>query len=96
MCKVAHYDVRVIASSGDNVRITVELWHSPDGQVPSFHSVAINAANPGTSLPALVSGDADQSKIIGDALHVVLKIKDSAQANAQWALIEVFELRKPF
>lgn len=98
MCKVVRYDVKVIASSGDNVRITVALECGPDGTASAPHSTPINAAAPGSTFPAVVTGDADPAKIIGEWLHVALKIKDSAQppTTAQWAMIEVYELRKPF
>lgn len=97
MCKVVNYQVKVIQHDGsDNIRITVDLRHSPDGTASAVHSTAINAGNPGTTLPALLSGDADITKIVGEVLHPILKIKHTSTGGAVWAMVEVFELRKPF
>lgn len=94
MVKNVQYMCKVLASSGPNVRITVELWHSPDGALARLHSVIINAADPSTE-PLLV-GDSDPTKMIGEFLMAVIKIKDSANTTAQWASVELFEMRKPF
>ena len=94
MAKNVQYMCKVGASSGANVRITVELWHGPDGLVSVLHSTPINAGDPTSS--GLLVGDADSTKVLGEFLLVVVKIKDSALTTAQWASIELFEMRKPF
>ena len=97
MCKVVNYQVKVIQHDGsDNIRLSVELRHSPDGTASALHSLALNGGNPGTTLPALLSGDADTTRIIGEVLHPILKIKHNSAGGAVWAMVEVFELRKPF
>jgi hypothetical protein len=95
-CKVAQVMIKVVDASGANVRISAELWHGPDGTVSTLHSTPINAGDPGTGLPNVLSGDADANKIIGEYLHWVLKIKDSAVTTAQWAFVEVYEMRKAY
>lgn len=95
--KVANYMVKVLAaSSTTNVRIGVVLKHGPDGTVSVTHSTPISSGNPGATFPALLSGDADSSKIIGEVLMPVVKIADSATTNPMSATVEVFEVRKPF
>ena len=97
MCKVVNYQVKVVQSDGtDNIRLSVELRHSPDGTVSALHSNPLSAANPGVLVPVLLSGDADSSKILGEFLHPVLKVKHASTGGAVWAVVEVFELRKPF
>lgn len=97
MCRVAQYMVKVVQSDGsDNIRITVALEHGPDGVVSGLHSTPIPAQNPGTTVPALLIGDADVSKVIGEYLHVLLKIKHATAAAPVWARVQVFEMRKPF
>jgi hypothetical protein len=94
--KTANLMVKVLDSSGANVRITVELWHGPDGTAVVLHSTPVSLGDPGTAYPGLLSGDADQTKFIGETLLWVLRIRDSALSAAQWAQVEVYETRKPF
>lgn len=56
----------VRSSSGANVRLTAEVLHGPDGSTFVLHSTPINAADPGTSLPAVLNGDADSTKMLGE------------------------------
>ena len=94
MVKNVQYMCKVLASSGANVRISIELWHSPDGGLSRLHSAPISGADP--SADPLLVGDSDPNKMIGEFLMAVIKIKDSANTTAQWASIELFEMRKPF
>ena len=94
LIKNVQYMCKVASASGANVRITIELWHGPDGLASVLHSTPINAADPSSS--GLLVGDCDTSKMIGEFLLPVIKIKDSALTTAQWAIVEIFEMRKPF
>ena len=95
MAKVAHYDIKVLAcSDGANTSLKLTLNHSPDGTVNSLHSVAIPLTAIGSTTPTLLSGDADTSKVLSDYLHVLLGIQGTG--GAQWAVVEVYEIRKPF
>lgn len=88
--------VKVLASSGANVRISADVYHSPDGSVGKLHSTAFEAQDPSTTLPAILSGDADSTKVIGEHTMVALRIKDSAATTIQWAVVEIYEMKKPF
>ena len=97
MVKGVNYMVKVLAaSSTTNVRIGLVLRHGPDGTVSVIHSSPISSGNPGATFPALLSGDADSTKMIGESLMPVLKIADSASTNEMSATVEVYEMRKPF
>jgi hypothetical protein len=41
-------------------------------------------------------GDADATKVIQESLHPVVQIKHNSGGGAVWAVVEVFEMRKPF
>lgn len=96
-CKVVNYQVKFIQTGGDSaLRFELELRHGPDGTISTLHSTPIQYSSLGP-VPELKSGDADQTKIIGEYLHPVIKIKANAGSTVkQTATIEVFELRKPF
>ena len=92
--KVAQYAVKVIAGSS-NAKVGVILEHGPDGDVFITHSTPLTpTAIPGT-LPGLLIGDADDTKILCEYLRPVLTCI-SADASVCWAMIEVYEMRKPF
>lgn len=95
--KCVNYQVKVTQHDGsDNVRLTVDVRHSPDGTASAVHSTAISSVNPGAVLPALVSGDGDLVKMLGEFVHPILKIKHTSAGGAVWAFVEVYEMRKPF
>lgn len=99
MLKGVNYQIKFVQKFGDtNLRVALELFHGPDGTVSVLHSVPITyaAGDPGATMPALLSGDADQSKMVSEFLHPVIKIKANAGGALQAAMIEVFEMRKPF
>ena len=93
MVKSAQYMIVVHQASGVEVRIGLKLDHGPTPEIFAPHSVPIAVADPGT-LPALMVGDAGTA-IIGEFLRPVLKV-DSNDANEQWAVVTIYEMRKPF
>ena len=96
MVKNANYQIKVETSCEDpNLRISLELWHGPDGSGGVQHSTPIAYANPGTPV-AYLSGDADSTKVLSEYLMMVVKIKDNTTTARQWAQIRVYETRKPF
>lgn len=99
MVKGVNYQVKFVQKFGDtNLRIQVELNHSPDGTANVPHSTPITYANgdPGAMVPSLLSGDSDPTRMIGEYLHPIVKIKANAGGALQAAYVEVFEMRKPF
>jgi hypothetical protein len=92
-CKVAQYWIKVIAASS-NATLGLGLEHGPDGNLFVLHSNVISLAAP-ASIPGLLVGDADDTKIIGEYLRPVVNIV-SNDASVCWAVIEVYEMRKPF
>jgi hypothetical protein len=64
--------------------------------VSALHSTPINFGNPGATLPSVLIGDADATKVIQESLHPVVQIKHNSGGGAVWAVVEVFEMRKPF
>lgn len=99
LCKGALYQLRMVASDGsDNIRLAVDLHHSPDGGQPAFHSTCIASANPGQLPGALLSGNCNVDLMVGEYLHPAMKIKHSSggAGSAVWAMVELWEMRKPF
>lgn len=97
MVKNANYIVKVLnASHTSNLRITLAVKHSADGQVPAPHSTPINAGDPSSAFPVALSGDLDSTKVVNEFLHPSLLIKDNTTTNQMWATVEVFEMRKAF
>ena len=60
-----------------------------------MHSQALALTAAPSQLPAVFSGDADETKIIGEYMRVQLSA-DSSDANPQWGYVKVYVLRKPF
>ncbi|MFZ5478768.1 MAG: hypothetical protein ACOZNI_18495 [Myxococcota bacterium] len=95
-CKVVQYMVKTVQTSGSAARITVELWHGPDGTTfVQLGTTPINTQDPGTSLPSVLAGDTGSS-VVGEYLLPIVKVTDGVASNQQWAYIEVYEMRKPF
>lgn len=94
MCKSVQYMIKVIAtSSPTNSKLGLKLNHGPDGMVSAPHSSPIASTATGNA-PSLLVGDADSSKIIGEYLHVIVTAFGVGGPSS--AMIEVYEMRKPF
>lgn len=73
MVKNANYIVKVLnASHTSNMRLTLTVRHSPDGQVSAAQSTPISSADPGATFPVALSGDLDSTKVINEFLHPTL------------------------
>lgn len=69
--------------------------HGPDGDLFAAHSVPIGYSSV-TDVPSILSGDSDSAKMVGEYRRALVKIKANTGSTAQWAVVEVFELLKPF
>lgn len=88
------YEIRVLNAGSANVKLGLRLRHGPDRTVFSAHSAPIATAVLPSNPPAVLHGDAG-SAIIGEVIQVFIDV-DSAANGETWAVIEVYENRKPF
>jgi hypothetical protein len=95
LCKGVNYMVKVIAVSSTQAKVGITLDHGPDGQVSRNHSIPIATTQLTGTNAALLSGDSDPAKMLGEYLHPIVTCI-SNDASPCWAVIEVYELRKPF
>lgn len=93
-CRTAQYSIEILQASGDHAKVGLKLRHGPNEFKSVLHSTPIGTTQLTTGINLLV-GDADQTKIIGEWLHVEV-VCISADANPCWAMINVYELLKPF
>lgn len=95
LSKTAQYMVKIVAVSSAQAKVKVDLEHGPDGIVSKPHSTPIALTQLTGADANLLVGDADQTKVLGEYLHVIISCI-SNDANPCWAVIEVYEMRKPF
>lgn len=95
-CKDLQYMILVTDKSGDNARVGVKLYEGPTRDTTwNLYGALINAEDPG-EIPSLLVGDTTStSAMLGEWLQAVLTIS-SSDATQQWAVVELFEMRKPF
>ena len=92
--KTAQYSIVCKMRSSANAYVKLELEHSLDGHNFTMHSspIAYAAAPDGGAL----MGDADTSDILGEHRRCLLYIKDNTSTAEEWAIVEVWEMLKPF
>lgn len=95
LCKQANFQIKVIASSSSQAKVGLRLEHGPDGTVSVLHSVPIPTTQLTGGNALLLNGDSDASKMLGNFLHPVITCI-SNDASPCWAVIEVYQLLKPF
>jgi len=93
--KVLQVMVEILQSSGTEFQVKADLDQGPNGETWTLHSNPIPLTAAPAILPAVLAGDADDSKIIGEYMRVQLHA-DSSDANGQWGYVKVYVLRKPF
>lgn len=99
-CKVVLYSIKVLQSSG-NVSLGLDLRWGPDGDIfSSAPKVVIPLSGPGTP-PALVQGasgtpDTNAADVLGEWLRPAVRCGVTQGTADEWAMIEVWETRKPF
>ncbi len=75
--------------------------HGPDGQIYTSFGTVITATNI-TSTPTLLVGatgtpDTDANDVIGEWIVPVVTVEENTATSAfQWAVVEIWELRKPY
>jgi len=92
-CKNAVYFVKILATSSAAPHLQLHLYHGPDGDVWVKQS-EVFAWTEVTSTPDVLDGDsdADSNGQLGEWIQPRLSIK----VADEWALVEVYELLKPF
>ena len=93
MVKVAHYQIVVKQKSSTSARLGLKLDHGPNGKDHILHSTPIVLTT--LSGPNLLVGDSDTTKVVGEVLHPIVQCA-STGASREWALVDVYEMRKPF
>jgi hypothetical protein len=95
VCKQANYQIKIVAVSSNQAKVGLKLEHGPDGTVSVLHSTPIATTQITGANAALLNGDSDGTKMIGNFLHPIVACI-SNDANPCWAVIEVYQLLKPF
>ncbi len=90
MCKNVQVMVKVTASS-TNAKVGIKIKHGPDGV--AFKDLATQAT---TVVPAdkLFVLDTSASAIVGEFVQIV--VVGGGTAAGDWAVVDVYEMRKPF
>ena len=103
MCKTLQYMVKVIKSSPTNISIGVEVEHGPDGDVWTELDQNLISMTPvdASSNAALLEGhvgedDGSATKVVGEWIRPTIRIQRTGGSGSVWALVEIFEMRKPF
>ena len=94
--KVAQFAVKTIQSSDStNVRISLILEHGPDGENFDTHSTPLSSVTPGTP-PSAKVGQADTAVVLCEWMRPSISIAHATTAASVWAIVEVYEMLKPF
>lgn len=103
MCKGVQYMVKIIQSDSTECQIGMDVAHGPDGDVYlPLKADVIPFTSVGTAYPFALAGAVGQdqgsspSSVVGEWIQPTIKIQDDNQASARWAMVEVWEMRKPF
>jgi hypothetical protein len=103
-CKTLQYMVKVIKSSGANCQVGLGVQHGPDGDVflPLDDQIIPMTLVSGASTDALVleghvgQDDGSNTKVVGEWILPILKINHDSGTGDVWAVVELFEMRKPY
>lgn len=95
MAKTVHYFIKVYQSTGANTMIGLDVTHGPDGSLFTLLKANTVAWTAVGTTPVVIEGSIT-TEVVGEYILPIIKIKDSGAAAAQFALVEVFETRKPW
>ena len=95
------YMVKVLQSADTDTEVGVDVDHGPDGEIYRIlksNIIPYESAGPAPVLLVGGIGKLDSNaEIIGEWILPILKIqKSSGGSGAKWAVVEFYEMRKPF
>lgn len=84
--------VRVLERSAATVEVGLAVEHGPDGTV----AVQLSSTEPITpttltTVPEALFGQADDSKIMGPFVHLIVQCDIASGSSAEWAMVEVYQ-----
>ncbi len=82
-------------------KVGLNVDHGPDGQIYTSFGTVITPTNISTppALPVGATGtpDTDPNDVIGEWIVPVITVEENTASSAfQWAVVEIWELRKAF
>lgn len=93
--RTGQYSLVITARSSASCELQMDLNQSPNGVVWSLHTALLPKATV-TNIPSLRVGDADTTKILGEYLQCLIAVDDNGSGTEEWAIVEVWEMLKPF
>ncbi len=98
--KVLQYMIKVYQASTD-AEVGLDVNHGPDGEIYELLKADVVDPTPIVATPKLLVGAlgnaAVNNEVIGEwILPSVTVVKGSGGTGGQFAVVEVFEMRKPF
>ncbi len=87
-CKNVQVMVKVVNSS-DNAKVGIKIKHGPDGMMFKELAALASATVPGDKIFVL-----DTVNIVGEFVQIVLV--GGGTATGDWAVVDVYEMRKPY
>lgn len=99
LCKVILWSIKVIQAS-PNVRLGLKFATGPDGDTFTPNRTAIGDVQPPPP-PSTLEGasgtpDTDSSDVLNEWIRASIDCGVESGTADEWAIIEVFETRKPF
>lgn len=93
--KTAQYALVVNARSSVNCKLALDLYHGPTPHLFALHTAVLTSAQVGTP-PEVRIGDADADTILCEYLQVRISVEDNNTNVEEWAVVDVYEMLKPF
>jgi len=99
--KVLQFMVKVYQSSGNEAEVGLDVEQGPDGEIYGFLKAGLIAYTVVDTTPVLLTGavgnvDAN-NEVVGEWTLPIIKIKKTgAGSGSQFAVVEFWEMRKPF
>ena len=94
--KTAQYAIAVLARSSANCSIGAALYHGPTPALLSVHTGVLMAQAVVGTPPEVRIVDADDTSILCEFLQLRITVQDNATGVEEWAIVDVYEMLKPF